>query len=135
MRDPVKLPTSGQTVDRSTIKRILLDDGHDPFNRAPLTISQVEDDLEMRERIETWKRQKLAGEVTDEEKREQAEQDQDMLPAAKEDTSAMSVDKAEPKEAAQEPVQQNPEIDFENLTEEEQIKLAMEMSMKGMNNF
>ena len=45
MKDPVKLPSSGVTVDRSTIKRILLNDEHDPFNRSPLKLSAIEDDI------------------------------------------------------------------------------------------
>lgn len=42
MRDPVKLPSSGVVVDRSTIRRHLLSDPSDPFNRAPLSESQLE---------------------------------------------------------------------------------------------
>ena len=41
MDDPVKLPSSGTVVDRLTIKKHLMNDAHDPFNRAPLTIEQV----------------------------------------------------------------------------------------------
>lgn len=41
MKDPVKLPTSGSIVDRSTIARILLTDPKDPFNRAPLTLEMI----------------------------------------------------------------------------------------------
>jgi ubiquitin conjugation factor E4 B len=73
MKDPVRLPTSGKTVDRSTIKRILLDCEKDPFNRAPLKYSQVEDDIEMRERIQKWIQQKKNGVVTDEDKKDQQE--------------------------------------------------------------
>ncbi|RUP52168.1 hypothetical protein BC936DRAFT_138761 [Jimgerdemannia flammicorona] len=63
MKDPVKLPTSGTTVDRSTIRSHLLGDTRDPFNRAPLSIemvvpgtnvSTIPDD-EMKERIRIWK--------------------------------------------------------------------------------
>ncbi|KAI9138821.1 ubiquitin elongating factor core-domain-containing protein [Paraphysoderma sedebokerense] len=43
MEDPVTLPTSGVTVDRSTIKSHLLSDTHDPFNRQPLSIEMVVD--------------------------------------------------------------------------------------------
>ncbi|KAJ3115786.1 hypothetical protein HK100_001231, partial [Physocladia obscura] len=38
MEDPVILPTSGVTVDRSTIITQLLSQPRDPFNRKPLTI-------------------------------------------------------------------------------------------------
>lgn len=41
MRDPVQLPTSHVIVDRSTIVAHLLNDPHDPFNRAPLELDQV----------------------------------------------------------------------------------------------
>jgi ubiquitin conjugation factor E4 B len=37
MEDPVELPGSKTIIDRMTIKRHLLNDPHDPFNRAPLT--------------------------------------------------------------------------------------------------
>lgn len=41
MEDPVKLPASKITIDRSTIRSHLLSDPNDPFNRAPLTIEDV----------------------------------------------------------------------------------------------
>lgn len=41
MRDPVILPSSRVTVDRSTIKSHLLSDTKDPFNRSPLSIDDV----------------------------------------------------------------------------------------------
>ena len=41
MTDPVILPSSKATLDRSTIRSILLSDPHDPFNRAPLRIEDV----------------------------------------------------------------------------------------------
>lgn len=41
MRHPVLLPTSGNICDMNTMKRILLNDEHDPFNRAPLKISDL----------------------------------------------------------------------------------------------
>lgn len=41
MRDPVLLPSSKTTIDRSTIKAHLLSDPTDPFNRAPLSIDDV----------------------------------------------------------------------------------------------
>lgn len=69
MREPVYLPTSGKICDKSTMKRILLNDEHDPFNRAPLKIEELVDDLQLKARIERWIQQKLAGEETDEDKR------------------------------------------------------------------
>ena len=59
MKDPVKLPTSGITIDRSTIVSHLLSDSTDPFNRKPLTIDMVEDDLELKAKIELWVKDKL----------------------------------------------------------------------------
>nr|CAD7569871.1 unnamed protein product [Timema californicum] len=41
MLDPVILPSSRTTVDRSTIARHLLSDQSDPFNRAPLTMDMA----------------------------------------------------------------------------------------------
>ena len=43
MEDPVILPTSQISIDRSTIKSHLLSDTTDPFNRMPLKISDVVD--------------------------------------------------------------------------------------------
>ena len=51
------------------MKRILLNDEHDPFNRAPLKIDDLIDDEDLKARIEKWIQQKLAGEETDEDKR------------------------------------------------------------------
>jgi len=58
MKDPVKLPTSGNIVDRSTIARILLTDGKDPFNRAPLTMEMVVPETKLKEQIEEFKESK-----------------------------------------------------------------------------
>ncbi|KAK3819761.1 MAG: ubiquitin elongating factor core-domain-containing protein [Benniella sp.] len=41
MEDPVLLPTSNISIDRSTIKSHLLSDATDPFNRMPLRIEDV----------------------------------------------------------------------------------------------
>ena len=42
MKNPVILPTSGVTVDMSTIKSHLLSDTTDPFNRKPLTLDMLQ---------------------------------------------------------------------------------------------
>jgi ubiquitin conjugation factor E4 B len=47
----VYLPTSKTTVDRSTIKRHLLNNPLDPFNRQPLTIEMVEPDAELQAKV------------------------------------------------------------------------------------
>ncbi|XP_053125304.1 ubiquitin conjugation factor E4 A isoform X1 [Hemicordylus capensis] len=54
MMDPVLLPSSRVTVDRSTIARHLLSDQTDPFNRSPLTMDQVRANTELKERIQQW---------------------------------------------------------------------------------
>ncbi|KAF1814506.1 hypothetical protein P152DRAFT_432509 [Eremomyces bilateralis CBS 781.70] len=59
MEDPVILPTSRVTIDRSTIRSHLLSDPHDPFNRTPLKIEDVLPDTEMIARIEAFKQEKL----------------------------------------------------------------------------
>lgn len=41
MEDPVILPASKISIDRSTIMSHLLSDAHDPFNRVPLNIDDV----------------------------------------------------------------------------------------------
>ena len=55
MEDPVLLPTSNISIDRSTIKSHLLSDTTDPFNRMPLKIDDVLDNVELREKIQAWK--------------------------------------------------------------------------------
>ena len=54
MKDPVKLPTSGTVIDRSTITQHLLNDPHDPFNRETLSIDMVEPATELKERMAKW---------------------------------------------------------------------------------
>lgn len=54
MLDPVVLPSSRTTVDRTTIARHLLSDQTDPFNRSPLTMDQVKSNVELKEKIHSW---------------------------------------------------------------------------------
>ncbi|XP_017768300.1 PREDICTED: ubiquitin conjugation factor E4 A [Nicrophorus vespilloides] len=54
MYDPVILPSSKQTVDRTTIARHLLSDQTDPFNRSPLTMDQVVPNKELKAEIDQW---------------------------------------------------------------------------------
>lgn len=58
MKDPVILPTSHVTIDRSTIKAHLLSDSTDPFNREPLTLDQVKPNDELKEKILQYKLRK-----------------------------------------------------------------------------
>jgi ubiquitin conjugation factor E4 B len=60
MEDPVILPTSKVTIDRSTIISHLLSDPNDPFNRAPLKIEAVIPNVELKKQIDAWKAQKRA---------------------------------------------------------------------------
>lgn len=59
MLDPVILPSSKVTVDRSTIARHLLSDQSDMFNRAPLTMDQVVPNTELKAKIDAWVKEKL----------------------------------------------------------------------------
>lgn len=60
MLDPVTLPSSNVTVDRTTIARHLLSDQSDPFNRSPLTMDQVITNVTLKAEIEGWVRNKKA---------------------------------------------------------------------------
>lgn len=54
MTDPVRLPSSGNIVDRLTISQHLLNDETDPFNRSALNISEVEPLPELKSKIAAW---------------------------------------------------------------------------------
>ncbi|KAI9676772.1 MAG: hypothetical protein M1829_002867 [Trizodia sp. TS-e1964] len=54
MIDPVILPTSKVSIDRSTIRSHLLSDPNDPFNREPLDIKDVVPDVELKARIQAF---------------------------------------------------------------------------------
>ncbi|KAJ5907758.1 hypothetical protein N7495_000440 [Penicillium taxi] len=60
MEDPVILPKSGVSIDRSTIRSHLLSDPHDPFNREPLKIEDVIPDTSLKAKIEAFKAEKRA---------------------------------------------------------------------------
>ena len=55
MTDPVKLPLSGMSIDRSTILQHLLNDGTDPFNRSPLKVEDLIPDTDLKSRIDAWR--------------------------------------------------------------------------------
>ncbi len=59
MKDPVLLP-SKHVVDRSTIIQHLLSDPKDPFTRQPMTVDDVVPADDLREKIEAWKRERVA---------------------------------------------------------------------------
>ncbi|AMD20084.1 HCL067Cp [Eremothecium sinecaudum] len=55
MKDPVILPTSKVTIDRSTIKAHLLSDSTDPFNRTPLKLEDVIPNESLKNKIEEFR--------------------------------------------------------------------------------
>lgn len=70
MNDPVILPNSQMTLDRTSIVRHLLryvftsvtsillmycSDATDPFTRVPLTMDQVIPNVELKKKIEVWR--------------------------------------------------------------------------------
>lgn len=59
MKDPVILPSSKVTVERSTISRHLLSDQTDPFNREPLSMDQVIPNVELKAKIDAWIKERL----------------------------------------------------------------------------
>ncbi|CDK29563.1 unnamed protein product [Kuraishia capsulata CBS 1993] len=65
MTDPVILPGSHVTIDRSTIKAHLLSDPTDPFNRLPLKLEDVVDDVEMKQKIFEFKRERRAAKLSE----------------------------------------------------------------------
>ncbi|MCL7039432.1 hypothetical protein MKW94_027681 [Papaver nudicaule] len=54
MRDPVVLPSSKVTVDRSVIERHLLSDTTDPFNRSHLTQDMLVPDVKLKSQIDEF---------------------------------------------------------------------------------
>ncbi|XP_055916702.1 ubiquitin conjugation factor E4 B [Eupeodes corollae] len=57
MLDPVILP-SGTVMDRAIITRHLLNSSTDPFNRQPLTEDMLIPNVELKDRIDAWRREK-----------------------------------------------------------------------------
>ena len=67
MSDPVRLPTSGNIMDRSIIMRHLLNSSTDPFNRQELKEEMLEPVTDLKERIQKWiSQKKLASSSLDE---------------------------------------------------------------------
>eukprot|EP01083_Nonionella_stella_P291844 992860_1 len=60
MSDPVRLPTSGQIVDRSVIQRHLLSEQTDPFSRTPLDVGMLQPEHELRREIQEFVLRKRA---------------------------------------------------------------------------
>lgn len=58
MEDPVILPRSRISIDKKTIQQHLLNDPTDPFNRTPLTFEEVIPDVELKAKIDAYKREK-----------------------------------------------------------------------------
>jgi len=60
MKDPVRLP-SGTIMDRKHILRHLLSSQTDPFNRLPLTETDLIPDVELKNRIHEWLEKRRSG--------------------------------------------------------------------------
>ncbi|XP_039250624.2 ubiquitin conjugation factor E4 B-like isoform X1 [Styela clava] len=58
MHDPVRLPTSGNIMDRIIIRKHLLNSHSDPFNRQKLTEDMLEPVSELKQRIDDWIKEK-----------------------------------------------------------------------------
>ncbi|ENN76013.1 hypothetical protein D910_08109, partial [Dendroctonus ponderosae] len=58
MKDPVILPSSKKTVDRTTIARHLLSDQTDPFNRSALSMDQLIPDVALKAEIDNFIRER-----------------------------------------------------------------------------
>jgi len=54
MTDPVILPSSKTTIDRSVIQRHLLSDQTDPFNRSLLTADMLIPDIDLKRKIDEY---------------------------------------------------------------------------------
>lgn len=54
MKDPVRLPSSGTIMDRVTIRKHLLNDKSDPYNRDPLLEEMLVPLPELKQRIEEY---------------------------------------------------------------------------------
>lgn len=61
MEDPVLLPDSKITVDRSTIQRHLMSQNTDPFSRTELKIDMVTPNVELKEKIDEFLKRKRKG--------------------------------------------------------------------------
>jgi ubiquitin conjugation factor E4 B len=55
MKDPVLLPSSNCVLDRSTIKRHLMNKATDPFDRSPLTLEMLQPQPELKAKIQAWR--------------------------------------------------------------------------------
>ena len=61
MTDPVTLPSSQMTLERSSIERHLAADSIDPYNRSPLTVAELVPNDALRARIEEFVAARRAG--------------------------------------------------------------------------
>lgn len=73
MKDPVRLPHSNVSIDRSVIKAHLMNDPTDPFNRTPLKIEDVKEDEELRCKIQAWIKERKQAIRQEKEKKRRAE--------------------------------------------------------------
>lgn len=63
MENPVILPSSRISIDRSTIKAHLLSDPTDPFNRMPLKLEDVVDNVDLKREIQEFKQRRKGGDI------------------------------------------------------------------------
>ena len=54
MTDPVIMPTSGISIDRSVILQWLKTSDQDPFNRMPLKAADLKDNTELKAKIDAF---------------------------------------------------------------------------------
>ena len=86
MKDPVTLPPSGQVCDRAIITRHLLSEDTDPFNRQHLSEDMLEENVELRKKIEEWVEEKKK--TVAREKRERQEKKREKEGKMEEDSFA-----------------------------------------------
>lgn len=58
MKKPMILP-DGHRIERSCVLRAIAEKKQNPYNRAPLTRDMLKEDVELRARIEEWRKAKL----------------------------------------------------------------------------
>jgi ubiquitin conjugation factor E4 B len=91
MDDPVILPQSRVTLDRSTIRSHLLSDPNDPFNRQPLKIQDVIPDVELKQKIDAFKAEAKQRRFNAIQASQATEEEKNDVPAADEDSNEASI--------------------------------------------
>ena len=110
------------------INNKLFSDEHDPFNRSVLKIEELQAAEDIKSRIEIWIKQKLEGVETDEEKRQK-----EMETKQKIDEDGDTIMKTTSVEEKKESAVSN--FQDEEIDEEEQLRLAMQLSLLDQEEF